>query len=50
MKDRAIIFLLLVRSIKIFAQDGTIYLCEGDEVKIKPSPTKEFTEWIATNN
>ena len=50
MKSLVIILVLLVNAIETFAQKETIYSCEGSEIKIKPSPTKEFTEWIAANN
>lgn len=50
MKNLTIILFLLLCAIKTLAQKETIYSCEGSEIKIKPSPTKEFTEWIAANN
>ncbi|RFS17697.1 energy transducer TonB [Emticicia sp. C21] len=50
MKNLTIIIFLLLSTIKIFAQNDAIYSYQGSVLKIKPSPTKEFTEWIAANN
>ena len=50
MKNLCIIFLLFLSFTKSFAQNEAIHSYEESEIKIKPTPTKEFTEWIAANN
>ena len=50
LKNLTVTLCLLVSMMGAFAQETKIYSCESGELKVKPSPTTEFTEWLATHN